>query len=145
MTISLKQVMQDLPPQERQQVENRVAELIAEDPVLKDLHERQVTAGSGQQIAQYRTSRYKQYLVASLREPEAAADYLTAILAESEPEPGLFSDALEDVTTALGTSQLQHNVAKLGADRLNIVSELNEYLISLGLQLVVTTHRDGVV
>jgi DNA-binding phage protein len=91
------------------------------------------------------TGKYQDYLISSLRDPEAAADYLTAILAESEPEPGLFSDALEDVTTALGTSQLRHGVAKMGADRLNIVSELNEHLISLGLQLVVTTHLDGAV
>jgi hypothetical protein len=144
VTISLNQVMRDLPPEQREQVENRVTELIAEDPVLKRLQDRQITT-LPQQSPTNQVGSYAQYLVASLRDPEAAADYLTAILAESEPEPGLFSNALEDVTTALGTSQLRHNVAKLGADRLNIVSELNEYLISLGLQLVVTTHRDGVV
>jgi hypothetical protein len=42
MTISLNQVMRDLPPEQREQVEHRVAELIAEDPVLQSLQDRKI-------------------------------------------------------------------------------------------------------
>jgi DNA-binding phage protein len=79
--------------------------------------------------------KYQDYLITSLRDPQAAAAYLNAILAEADPEPGLFDDALEDVAMALGGAELPSQV---GGDRAAIIHDLNGYLTSLGLRLVIT-------
>jgi DNA-binding phage protein len=83
------------------------------------------------------TSKYQDYLVASLRDPAAAAAYLTAILDEPEPEPELFWDALQDVMAALGTPDLQAQAHQLSANHANVMSELKTYCEAMGLQLVV--------
>jgi DNA-binding phage protein len=92
------------------------------------------------------TGKYQDYLTASLRDPAAAAAYLNAILAEPDPEPGLFCDALGDVTMALGTSGLRTEVPtevpKLGDDGIAVIHALNEYLSRMGLQLVIAQIPD---
>jgi hypothetical protein len=88
------------------------------------------------------TGKYQDYLTASLRDPAAAAAYLNAILAEPDPEPGLFADALEDVTMALGTSELYAEVPKLEADCTAVIHDLNEYLSRMGLQLLIAQIPD---
>jgi hypothetical protein len=88
------------------------------------------------------TGKYQDYLTASLRDPAAAAAYLNAILAEPDPEPGLFCDALEDVTMALGRSGLRTEVPKLGDDCITVIHDLNEYLSRMGLQLVIAQIPD---
>jgi DNA-binding phage protein len=86
--------------------------------------------------------KYQDYLIASLRDPEAAAAYLTAILEESNPEPGLLADALQDVSTAIGSPVAQ--AAALSVAAPISIASLTEYLTSLGLQLVVAPIPDNV-
>jgi DNA-binding phage protein len=48
------------------------------------------------------TSRdYQEYLVNSLKDPERAAGYITAILEEPDPEPELLASALDDVAIVI--------------------------------------------
>jgi len=51
------------------------------------------------------TKSYQEYLIASLKDPEEAAGYITAILEEEAPEPGLLYSALKDIGTALAESK----------------------------------------
>jgi phage replication-related protein YjqB (UPF0714/DUF867 family) len=86
------------------------------------------------------TSRdYQEYLVNSLKDPERAAGYITAILEESDPEPELLSSALDDVAISLGGEGDRQRVKVFGAsDRSQTVYELAAWLDSLGLRLAVT-------
>jgi hypothetical protein len=86
------------------------------------------------------TSRdYQEYLVNSLKDPERAAGYITAILEEADPEPELLASALDDVALALGIESDRQWVRNLGArDKSQTVYELAAWLDSLGLRLAVT-------
>jgi phage replication-related protein YjqB (UPF0714/DUF867 family) len=85
------------------------------------------------------TSRdYQEYLVNSLKDPERAAGYITAILEELDPEPELLASALDDVVVALGGDGDRQWVKDFGAsDKSQAVYELVEWLDSLGLKLAV--------
>jgi hypothetical protein len=85
------------------------------------------------------TSRdYQEYLVNSLKDPERAAGYITAILEESDPEPELLASALDDVAIALGGEGDRQWVKDFGAsDKSQAVYELAAWLDSLGLKLTV--------
>jgi DNA-binding phage protein len=87
------------------------------------------------------TRKYHDYLIESLRDPVAAAAYLTAILEESDPEPDLLSNALNDVVTALGTPELQAKVAQL-EDCSAIMQELNQCLAHIGLHLEIKSSEE---
>jgi DNA-binding phage protein len=89
------------------------------------------------------TKKYQDYLIASLRDPEAAAAYLTAILEESNPEPGLLAAALQDISTAIGSPAAQAQAATLPVAAPIAIASLTEYLTSLGLQLVVVPIPDN--
>jgi DNA-binding phage protein len=88
------------------------------------------------------TKKYQDYLIASLRDPDAAAAYLTAILEESNPEPGLLADALQDIAMAIGSAAAQAELATLSLAAPIAITSLTEYLTSLGLQLVVVPISD---
>jgi DNA-binding phage protein len=82
--------------------------------------------------------KYQDYLIDSLRDPENASAYLTAILEEPNPEPELFLEALRDVAMAIGTPAVQAE-AQAFADGLEVpISTLAKYLNGLGLQVVIT-------
>jgi hypothetical protein len=89
------------------------------------------------------TKKYQDYLIASLRDPEAAAAYLTAILEESNPEPGLLMDALQDISTAIGSAAAPTPAITLPVAAPIAIASLTEYLASLGLQLVVVPISDN--
>jgi hypothetical protein len=85
------------------------------------------------------TSRdYQEYLVNSLKDPERAAGYITAILEESDPEPELLASALDDVAISLGNDGDRAWVKDFGASgKSQAVYELAAWLDSLGLKLTV--------
>ena len=85
------------------------------------------------------TSRdYQEYLVNSLKDPERAAGYITAILEESDPEPELLTSALNDVAIALGNECDRQWVKDFSASgKSQAVYELAAWLESLGLKLMV--------
>ena len=86
------------------------------------------------------TSRdYQEYLVNSLKDPERAAGYITAILEEPDPEPELLASALDDVAIALGGEGDRQWVKDFSAsDKSQAVYELAAWLDSFGLNLTVT-------
>jgi DNA-binding phage protein len=89
---------------------------------------------------------YHPSLISRLKNPEYAADFLTAIMEESDPEPELLQSALADVATALGDECMtpeqihlyREKMRKWESDRINFVYELASLLENLGLKLTVT-------
>ena len=82
---------------------------------------------------------FRDYLIESFQDPEDAADYLTAIMEEPDPEPELLTSALDDVASALGSEGNLQWVKDFGAsDKSQAVYELAAWLDSLGLKLTVT-------
>jgi len=82
---------------------------------------------------------FRDYLIESFQDPEDAAEYLTAILEEPDPEPELLASALDDVAAALGGEGDRKWVKDFGAsDKSQAVYELAAWLDSCGLQLTVT-------
>ena len=78
-------------------------------------------------------------MIESFQDPEDAAEYLTAILEEPDPEPELLASALDDVAAALGGEGDRKWVKDFGAsDKSQAVYELAAWLDSLGLKLTVT-------
>ncbi|WP_072143554.1 DNA-binding protein [Pseudanabaena sp. 'Roaring Creek'] len=89
------------------------------------------------------TSRdYQEYLVNSLKDPERAAGYITAILEESDPEPELLGSALDDVAIALGGESDRSWVKDFSAsNKSQAVYELAAWLNSFGLKLTVSVKQ----
>jgi DNA-binding phage protein len=91
---------------------------------------------------------YHPSLISRLKNPEYAADFLTAIMEESDPEPELLLSALADVVTALGDECMTPEQASLyreklrqwEVDRINFVYELARLLENFGLKLTVTAR-----
>lgn len=84
------------------------------------------------------TKSYQEYLIASLKDPEEAAGYITAILEEEAPEPGLLYSALEDIGTALAESKDLGLQQGFRGERSQAIYDLTAYLDKLGLKLTVT-------
>jgi hypothetical protein len=89
------------------------------------------------------TSRdYQEYIVNSLKDPERAAGYITAVLEESDPEPELLASALDDVAIALGGDGDRQWVKDFGAsDKSQAMYELAAWLDRLGLKLTVSVRQ----
>lgn len=92
------------------------------------------------------TRKYQDYLIASLKDSQESAAYLTAILEEEDPEPELLRVALNDVAEALGglsmtsqeVEQLKQSMS-LSLQTSQAIYELTSLLNKLGLKLTVTT------
>ncbi|CAN1209912.1 Transcriptional regulator [Tumidithrix helvetica PCC 7403] len=83
---------------------------------------------------------YEVFLIDSLKDPEEAAAYVTAILEEKDPEPELLPLCLSHVAAALGNEKDCQWVKDFSANnKSQAVYELAEWLNGLGLQLTVTT------
>ncbi len=93
------------------------------------------------------TVSYRDYLLASLRNPQEAAGYLNAVLAEGDQ--AAFVLALRDVAEAYGLDDL---AAKTQLDRQSLVRALSAranpklanvaaLLDALGMQLMIGTKR----
>jgi hypothetical protein len=89
------------------------------------------------------TSRdFQEYLVNSLKDPERAAGYITAILEEPDPEIELLGSALDDVAIALGGEGDRALVKDFGAsNKSQAVYELAAWLDSFGLKLIVSVKQ----
>ncbi len=82
---------------------------------------------------------HEDFLIESLKDPEEAAAYVTAILEEEKPEPELLPLCLDHVAIALGCDGDRQWVKDFGAsDKSQAVYELAAWLDSLGLRLTVT-------
>ncbi len=85
---------------------------------------------------------YEDYLIKSLKDPEEAAAYITAILEESDPEPELLPLCLGQVASALGDEKDRLWVKDFSTNAHSpAIHELTEWLDSLGLRLMVTTKQ----
>jgi hypothetical protein len=84
---------------------------------------------------------YQDYLIASLQDPEAAAAYLEAILAEENPEPELLNAALQDLAQALNPNQAAP--LPLSIPDSQSVYTLATWLKTLGLKLTVTIDNSN--
>ncbi|MGV0023727.1 helix-turn-helix domain-containing transcriptional regulator [Phormidesmis priestleyi] len=86
---------------------------------------------------------YYDPLILSLKDPEQAAAYLEAILAEDNPEPELHR-ALSNIAEALGQETLNQHSDQLN-DLLsqsgsNVIYQLEDWLKGLGLKLTITVN-----
>ena len=85
------------------------------------------------------TKSHEDFLIESLKDPEEAAAYVTAVLEEEKPEPELLPLCLGHVAIALGGEGDRQWVKDFGAkDKSQSIYELAEWLDSLGLKLTVT-------
>jgi hypothetical protein len=91
------------------------------------------------QSAKVQVKTHKDFLIESLKDPEEAAAYVSAVLEEENPEPELLALCLGHVAAALGNESDLQWVKDFGAsDKSQAVYELAAWLDSLGLQLTVT-------
>lgn len=90
---------------------------------------------------------YRPSKIERLKDPNYAAAYITAILAEKDPEPELLPKALRNVAEALGEVNMSKEEAILHQQKLEVVlSDLGSYgiyslvdwLDALGLKLTVS-------
>ena len=82
---------------------------------------------------------HEDFLIESLKDPEEAAAYVSAVLEEEKPEPELLPLCLGHVAAALGGEGDRALVKDFGAsDKSQAVYELAAWLDSLGLKLSVT-------
>jgi DNA-binding phage protein len=97
------------------------------------------------------TVRFRDYLIDSLQDPEAAAAYLSAILDEEDLSLSLLKGALLDVVEASTRTTLSSKQAELHQQKLDVVlsyptslgiHELAGWLKELGLKLTVTVEDD---
>ncbi|UBF26268.1 hypothetical protein K9N68_32980 [Kovacikia minuta CCNUW1] len=93
------------------------------------------------------SNSYRDYLLKSLQDLEAAAAYIEAILEEKDPEPELLKAALLDVAEALGKSHISDGKSQFRYKTLdeilaqtgsNAIYGLVSWLNDLGLKLTVT-------
>jgi DNA-binding phage protein len=91
------------------------------------------------------TASYREYLLTTLRDPQEAAGYLNAVLAEGDP--AAFELALRDVAEAHGLAEL---TAETPADPANSpltvshsqpLANVTALLDALGMQLMVGAKR----
>ncbi|HBK66173.1 MAG TPA: transcriptional regulator [Cyanobacteria bacterium UBA11166] len=91
---------------------------------------------------------YHQHRIEFLQNPEAAAAYIEAILAEKDPEPQLLQISLSHVAEALGELNMTPEEVKHHQQILEVilsqpvnsgVYSLENWLNSLGLKLTITT------
>ncbi len=81
---------------------------------------------------------HEDFLIESLKDPEEAAAYVTAILEEEKPEIELLPLCLGHVAAALGGEGDHQWVKDFSAsDKSQVVYELAAWLDSLGLKLTV--------
>lgn len=93
------------------------------------------------------TVSYRDYLLASLRDPQEAAGYLNAVLAEGDP--AAFVIALRDVAEAYGLDELatkaqydRQDLARVLSVRSNPkLANVAALLDALGMQLMVGAKR----
>jgi DNA-binding phage protein len=82
------------------------------------------------------------FLIESLKDPEEAAAYVSAVLEEEKPEPELLPLCLGHVAAALGNESDRRWAKDFGvSDKSLAVYELAEWLNGLGLQLSITIKR----
>jgi hypothetical protein len=90
------------------------------------------------QSAKVQVKTHKDFLIESLKDPDEAAAYVSAVLEEEKPEPELLALCLAHVAIALGNDGDRQWVKDFGAsDKSQAVYELAAWLDSLGLRLTV--------
>ena len=90
------------------------------------------------QSVKIKVKSHEDFLIESLKDPEEAAAYVSAVLDEDKPEPELLSLCLDHVAAALGGEKERQWVKDFGAsDKSQVVYELAAWLDSLGLKLTV--------
>ena len=98
------------------------------------------------------SDRYQDSLMTRLKDPNYAAGYLNACLAENDPEPELIHLVFSNVAKALGEERMTPEQLKLHQEKLDrlladggsdAIYSLAEWLQSLGLKLTVQVADDG--
>ena len=91
------------------------------------------------QSVKVQVKSHKDFLIESLKDPEEAVAYVSAVLEEEKPEPELLALCLDHVAAALGNESDRQWVKDFSAsDKSQAVYELAVWLDSLGLKLIVT-------
>ncbi len=91
------------------------------------------------QSVKVQVKTHEDFLIESLKDPEEAAAYVSAVLEEEKPESELLSLCLGHVAAALGAEGDREWVKDFGAsNKSQAVYELAACLDSLGLKLTVT-------
>ena len=92
------------------------------------------------QSVKVQVKSHEDFLIESLKDPEEAAAYVSAVFEEKKPEIDLLPLCLGHVAAALGGEGDRQWVKDFGAsDKSQTVYELAAWLDSLGLRLTVTT------
>ncbi|MFM7886325.1 MAG: transcriptional regulator [Pseudanabaena sp.] len=90
-------------------------------------------------MSEIQVKSHEEFLIESLKDPEEAAAYVSAVLEEEKPEPELLPLCLGHVAIALGGEGDLQWVKDFGvSDKSQAVYELAAWLDSLGLKLTVT-------
>jgi len=93
---------------------------------------------------------YHEHRIEFLKDTQAAASYIEAILEEQDPEPELLRLALRNVAEALGEENLNPEQVKQHYEKLDellsqpgteAIYSLNNWLNALGLKLSVTVIK----
>ena len=91
------------------------------------------------QSVKVKVKTHEDFLIESLKDPEEAAAYVSAVLEEEKPEIELLPLCLGHVAAALGDDGDRQWVKDFGtSDKSQAVYELAAWLDSLGLKLTVT-------
>jgi DNA-binding phage protein len=91
------------------------------------------------QSVKVKVKSHEDFLIESLKDPEEAAAYVSAVLEEEKPESELLPLCLGHVAAALGGEGDRKWVKDFGvSDKSQAVYELAAWLDSLGLNLTVT-------
>ncbi|MDX2256456.1 MAG: hypothetical protein NW214_13160 [Pseudanabaenaceae cyanobacterium bins.39] len=94
------------------------------------------------QSVKVQVKTHEDFLIESLKDPEDAAAYVTAVLEEEKPEPELLPLCLGHVAIALGNDGDRVWVQDFRAsDKNQVVYELAAWLDSLGLKLSVNVKQ----
>ncbi len=90
------------------------------------------------QSVKVQVKTHEDFLIEALKDPEEAADYVSAVLEEEEPEPELLPLCLGHVAITLGGEGDRQWVKDFSvSNKSQVVYELAEWLDSLGLKLTV--------
>ncbi|WP_103668639.1 DNA-binding protein [Pseudanabaena sp. BC1403] len=91
------------------------------------------------QSVKVQVKTHEEFLIESLKDPEEAAAYVSAVLEEEKPDSELLPLCLGHVVAALGGEGDRQWVKDFGAgDKSQAVYELAAWLDSFGLQLTVS-------
>lgn len=94
--------------------------------------------GGTMQSVKVKVKTHEDFLIESLKDPEEAAAYVSAVLEEEKPEIELLPLCLGHVAAALGDDGDRQWVKDFGtSDKSQAVYELAAWLDSLGLKLTV--------